>query len=190
MKERGKYQAMYKATLKIQALFRGRITFWKYQRARLKRIQERSARLIQRVVRGHHGRKKANKIKIGAKKIVAAIKFQCMVRSKLARSRVMKLKREKRIDKLVRKLQAVIRGVLTRKNLHKIAEEMYKMKVIIHIQKRVRGMISRLNLARKKAQMEKYRAFRIQCAVSIQKVIIIVSSHTCDIFLPHTVTTT
>ena len=61
LKERGKYQAMYSATILIQSIIRGKLKRWKYMDYLRKRLEDKCSRLIQRVYRGHRGRTRARK---------------------------------------------------------------------------------------------------------------------------------
>ena len=131
---------MYIATIKIQALFRGRFQRVRYLKIKRKKIEERSIRLLQRAVRGHQGRSIAAKKRLEALKVKSAIKCQNMVRCKIARSKVAELRKQRIVLKAVCKMQSIIRGYLARKNVHEIAIQMHQIKVIVRIQKRIRGI--------------------------------------------------
>jgi len=150
LKDIGKYRAMYDATVKIQSIIRGRVVYWRYRRARRKKLEDRSCRLLQRVYRGYRARCRVYERKLLIFKRLGATKIQCMVRSKIARTRVAILREQKRIVRLVTKIQSVVRMHIQRKNVAKIADMMYKTRLIVYIQKRVRG---------KKFSKPKYQSF-------------------------------
>ena len=169
-KEAGRYRSLYNATIRIQALFRGKIMRWRYLRRARKILEDKQSRICQRVYRGYRARVRVYFLRLKILKNKAAIVMQCMVRKRIAR-RVTNDRRAIRHIRLAAvKIQSVIRMCLAAKNVHKIAESRYRDKMAIRIQKRARGLIARINLERKKKKMEQMRAFRVTSVVNIQRV--------------------
>lgn len=178
VRERGKYQALYRSTLKIQALFRGRLQRWRWLKRKKKIHDIKMAIVCQRVYRGYTARKSTRKMMMVIWRNKAAIKIQHMVLIKQAKRKVSAVREKKKMERAATVIQKRIRGRLTRKNMLKIIRDKAKLLKIVLIQKRVRGMIARLNLEKRKMKIIREKEFRLNSVVNIQR-----SPHSIYFFL-------
>lgn len=168
LKQRRKYEKVYDATVKLQAIFRSKVQRWRYLRLRRAHIEANSASLIQRYYRGWQARRRVQQIRLRRNRHHAATMIGKIVRAKAARRRVQEMREEQRLNRAAIRLQAMVRGFVTRRTLARVLVERARYAAAVTIQRRVRGMVSRKTLHRKIAEINFYRAQRTKMAVRIQ----------------------
>jgi hypothetical protein len=169
LKTKNKYQKMYNATILIQKLFRCKVIRWRYVKYMRKVLENKSIRLMQRVVRGYYARKLVKRKVLNLNRNIFATKIQAMVRGRLLRKKLTKMKKESGKRKCVIKIQSVIRGFIARRRVLKLLNLKRRLKSIMTIQTRIRGTIARMRMGRKRKELVELKIYRIKCATQIQK---------------------
>mmetsp|Transcript_16245 Transcript_16245/g.22391 ORF Transcript_16245/g.22391 Transcript_16245/m.22391 type:complete len:1095 (-) Transcript_16245:171-3455(-) len=168
IRQRRKYQKMFDAVIKIQALLRGKRIRWRY----LARVNEgrrrRAATRIQRVFRGRRGRKRVQRIRLRRRRETAARTIQRFARGRQARRRVVMIRKRREQQRYAVQLQRIARGFLGRKNIQTILLNKARFKYAVRIQSLVRGVIVRTNRVRNLREVSEYRAVRHRASVLIQ----------------------
>ena len=165
-----KYANMYRATVKLQALFRAKGRLWKYQRYKRDKKYMASTMALQRVSRGFLGRKRFRRVRLQANRDIAAGMIQSVVRGRCGRR---KAKDKAHLRACIRAavfIQAQMRGFLTRRMVDRILEEKLRDWGTRFIQRIIRGVLCRMNMHRKRKEIEDYRRNRAVQITRIQAV--------------------
>lgn len=170
LRENQNITRMHDSLVKIQALFRCKLQHWKYKKYRRNILQDASARTMQRVIRGHLGRRKASKIRLFQNKELNAIMIQAVVRGLFGRKyaeeqRLLRLKGE-----MALRIQVVSRGYIARMRIKKIKRDKIERIAAVAIQAKVRGALARMNLHRRRKEAAEYQRERSRQAKLIQAV--------------------
>lgn len=168
IKMRRKYQKLYDATIKIQALIRGTVVKWRYQRSRVDRIQRDAATLIQRQIRGALARTKVQVLLVQYKRAMASKVVQRYVRGRQGRKRVKELQQLRLMNKCAVKIQKIVRGFVDRRTMTAKLIARLRYKHAVKIQALARGFITRNNMERKLAELQAFRDHRNHAATQIQ----------------------
>jgi hypothetical protein len=164
-----KYSTLYDSTICLQALFRGKLTLWKYQIGQKVRIANKSAILIQTLFRRIKAKKRVRLLKMSKNKKYASIKINSIIRMYQTRKRVKNM----RIAILQLNasviIQSLVRGFLGRCLVFHLIKDLQKFYAAKLIQKIMRGKISRMHLSTKRRETEAYWRLRRLSAVLIQK---------------------
>lgn len=169
LKTKNKYQKMYNATILIQKIFRCKVIRWRYVKYMRKVLENKSIRLMQRVVRGHYGRKYAKRKRLNLNRNLSATMIQSVARGRLVRKKLTKMKKESGKRKCAIKMQKVIRGFIARRRVRKLLKMKRRLKSVIIIQTRIRGTIARMRMGRKRKELVEFKKYRTKCATQIQK---------------------
>lgn len=168
MEDARKYADMYRATVKLQALFRCKGKRWKYLRYQRDKKNLSSTVIIQRVSRGFLGRKKFRRARLQANRDIAATMIQALVRGVAGRK---KAKAKQHLRDCIRSaviIQAQMRGFLARQMVDRILEEKLRDWGLRFIQRIFRGVLCRMNMHRKRKEIEDYRRHRMLMATLVQ----------------------
>ena len=168
LRDRKKYERLYKAVIYVQKIFRGKVVRWKYVKFVKERKVSWGCRFLQRVFRGHLGRRRARLVRLRRDKHKIACRIQKVARGRLGRNRVKRLR--KNLEKIgsIRAIQRVIRGFLGRRRAAYMREFKWKIKAAVKIQAVMRGVVSRMSIRRRRAAMVEYRRARETAATKIQ----------------------
>lgn len=166
--EGNKFAKLHRSLIKLQALFRGKLQRWKYMKYRRDILEETSCELIQKVIRGFLGRRRANRIRSYQSKISAAVTIQAAARGWKGRMIASSLRLLRLKNKVIVKIQALARGYIGRMKVTTILREKLQNAAAIKIQARIRGVVTRMNLHHRRREMEEYRSERNRYAVKIQ----------------------
>jgi hypothetical protein len=168
--EGNKFAKLHRSLVKLQALFRGKIRRWKYLKYRRDILEETSCELIQKVVRGFLGRRRAHRIRSYQSKISAAITIQAAARGWKGRIIASSIRLFRLKNKVIVKIQALARGYIGRMKVATILREKVQNAAAVKIQARIRGVVTRMNLHHRRREMEEYRLERNRYAIKIQSV--------------------
>lgn len=168
LRQRRKYQRLYDATIKIQALIRGKLVRWRYLKTARDRIRRQAAMNLQRAYRGYYTRKRVAKLMLRRSKYLAATLIQKIMRAKLATKRVAVLLAARKKHRSATLLQTCVRGYLGRKHMARTLIERARYRYAVRIQAMVRGKLVRIHILQKIKEMEDYRYYRNKAATKIQ----------------------
>jgi hypothetical protein len=170
LKDNQNFTRMHDSLVKIQGLFRCKLQHWKYKTYRRNILEDASARTVQRVVRGHLGRRRAAKVRLFQNKELNATMIQAAVRGLFGRKiaeeqRVLRMKGE-----MALKMQVVARGYIARMRIKKMKRDIIEKIAAVSIQAKVRGVLARMNLHRRRKEAAEYQKERNRQAKLIQSV--------------------
>jgi hypothetical protein len=168
--EGNKFAKLHRSLVKLQALFRGKIKRWKYLKYRRDILEESSCELIQKVVRGFLGRRRAHRIRSYQSKVTAAITIQAAARGRKGRIIASALRLLRLKNKVIVKIQSLARGYNGRMKVSTILREKAQNAAAAKIQARIRGVVTRMNLHHRRRELEEYRSERNRYAIKIQSV--------------------
>lgn len=163
-----KYASMFKATVRIQALFRCKGKRWKYQRYLRDKNHMAATIIIQRLSRGFLGRKRFKRIRLQANRDIAATMIQSVVRGNAGRKRAAQKQYLRDCIKAAVVIQAQMRGFLSRRMVDRILEEKLRDWGVRFLQRIFRGVLCRMNMHRKRKEIEDYRWHRLRMVLRIQ----------------------
>jgi hypothetical protein len=169
IREKNKFRTLYNATVKLQALFRCKITRWRYLRHQRNRLEDSCVRLLQRVTRGFRARKRVRILRRLKNREVAAVLVQTQIRIRQARNKVKAMMLDRLKKRVAVKIQALIRGFLARRSAAARKANILRFYAAQAIQARVRGMIARNHLSRRKQEAEAYWEGQRRAATNIQR---------------------
>jgi hypothetical protein len=170
LRENQNFTKMHDSLVTIQALFRCKLQFWKYKKYCRNMLEDGSARTIQRVVRGHLGRRKAAKIRLFQNKELNAIMIQAVVRGLLGRKRADDMRVLRLKGEMALKIQILARSYISRKRVEKMKRDILENYASSRIQARIRGALARMNLHRRRKEAAEYQRERGRQTVLIQSV--------------------
>lgn len=162
-----KFMKLHAALVKLQALFRCKLQRWKYLKYQREILEEISCELIQRIIRGIIGRRRARKIRMYKSKDSAAVTLQAAARGMKGRRigaalRLLRLK-----NKVIVLVQSLARGYIGRMRVERIVQDKIEAAAAIKIQARMRGVVARMNLHHRRREIEEHRSERNRYATSI-----------------------
>jgi hypothetical protein len=167
-RHRKKYEMLYDATIKIQALLRGKRMRWKYLKQQRDKKEYDAATKIQTIFRGYLAKKRVKLMKMRKNKNLAAVVIQKIVRGKITRNLYKRLIYEYRRRVATVRIQALVRGFITRKNIATLLINRARFEFVVKIQKIMRGYLTRKNLQKKLQELQEYKEMRIRSVVKIQ----------------------
>lgn len=167
--ERRELERVYSALVRIQAFFRGRIARFRYLQILRINLEDRSRRLLQKLVRGYQGRRKAHWLRVEKLKRSGVTLFQALYRGWRVRSNLSTIRRKQREYAASVLIQALVRGYLCRVHIRDIRLRQRQAVAVVHMQRTVRGHLFRNHLPLLLADIAAYRHRRRVAAVSIQK---------------------
>lgn len=163
-----KFKKLHDATISIQALIRGKVIRWRYLKLRHEQKRDRSARLIQRVYRGHRGRIRFKHYHKLRTQYLAAVLIQATIRRKLAWKRVTVLKAARIRHRAASKIQSLVRGFLVRCRMFSGIRERGEARAATKIQSVARMFIVKKYMAQRRKELLAARDRRVKAATKIQ----------------------
>mmetsp|Transcript_26383 Transcript_26383/g.39144 ORF Transcript_26383/g.39144 Transcript_26383/m.39144 type:complete len:1064 (+) Transcript_26383:160-3351(+) len=168
--EGNKFLKLHAALVKIQSMFRCKIHHWRYLKYKRDKLEESSTLTMQRVVRGHLGRRRARRIRLYRDKESAAVLIQAFARGIKGRRIARDVKLLQLKNRVIIKIQALARGYIGRMRVGKILQDKLEAAAAIKIQARIRGAVARMNIHHRRKEIEEYRSERNRYATAIQAV--------------------
>ena len=169
IREKKKYEKLYKSVIKIQKLMRGKVVRWRYLRFRRQRRRDHGARVIQRTYRGFKGRRLIRILKLRQNRDKAAAMVQALARGKIQRNKYKILKSNMAKKQSIIFIQRIIRGFLGRCRVQHKKILRVRTTAVVAIQRVIRGVVARKMVNRKRKLLLEMKAERYNAAVKIQK---------------------
>mmetsp|Transcript_36750 Transcript_36750/g.68371 ORF Transcript_36750/g.68371 Transcript_36750/m.68371 type:complete len:1025 (+) Transcript_36750:67-3141(+) len=170
LRENQNFTRMHDSLVKIQALFRCKLQNWKYKTYCRNILEDSSARIMQRVVRGHLGRRKASKMRLFQNKELNAILIQTIVRGLLGRKKADEMRLLRLKSEMALRIQIISRGYIARMRVKKMKQDKIENNAAAQIQALIRGTLARMNLHRRREEAAEYQRERNRQAVLIQSI--------------------
>lgn len=170
LRENQNFTRMHDSLVKIQALFRCKLQNWKYKTYCRNILEDSSARLMQRVIRGHLGRRKAFKMRLFQNKELNAILIQTIVRGLLGRKKADEMRLLRLKGEMALRIQIISRGYIARMRVKKMKQDKIENSAAAQIQALIRGALARMNLHRRREEAAEYQRERNRQAVLIQSI--------------------